>query len=127
MAPLGALTGGAMRIRLVHRQSGRVVAEHLETARTAFERMRGLLGRSSLPEGEGMLIERCSSIHTFFMRFPLDVIFVSPDLVVRKVCRDVRPWRLARAWGARHVFELPAGALEAVAVAPGDSLRIEDT
>jgi len=115
-----------MRIRLVHRQSGRAVAERLEIARTAFERMRGLLGRSSLPEGEGMLIERCSSIHTFFMKFPLDVVFVNADLVVRKVVRHVDPWRFAASFGARHVVELPAGALDRAPLAPGDELATEE-
>lgn len=116
-----------MASRLVHVPSGRVVAERLEFARSHRERMRGLLGRSSLPAGEGLMIERCGSIHTFFMKFALDVLFVSHDLVVRKAYRRVPPWRLAAALGARHVIELPAGALDEIPLAPGDALRLEET
>ena len=115
-----------MTSRLIHEPSGDVLAERLETARTHLERMRGLLGRDSLPPGGGMMIERCSSIHTLFMRFPIDVIFTASDLTVRKALRHVKPWRLAAALGADTVLELPAGTLARTCVAPGDRLRIED-
>jgi len=111
--------------RLIHVTSGRVLAENLEFARTLGRRMRGLLGRDGLPPGGGLMIERCASIHTFFMKFPLDVLFLSDDLTVRRMFRHLKPWRLVVAFGARHVVELPAGALEAADVAPGDRLRIE--
>ncbi len=90
-------------------------------------RMRGLLGRSALPPGGGMLIERCASIHTFFMRFPIDAVFLDAGLVVRKVAPNLKPWRLASCWSAGCVLELPAGALEGVGVAPGDTLRLEES
>ena len=112
-------------IRLVHVQSGCVLADRLEVSRTVLERMRGLLGRRDLAPGGGMMIERCSSIQTFFMRFPIDVIFLDKDLVVRKVIRNLRPWRCAMALGASHVVELPAGTIEQLPVAPGDALCIE--
>jgi len=112
--------------RLVHATSGRVLADKLEFARTVGRRMKGLLGRDCLPQGEGLMIEKCASIHTFFMRFSLDVIFVADDLTVRKLFRRLKPWRLASALGASHVVELPAGTLDTVNVAPGDFLRIED-
>ena len=112
-------------VRLIHVQTGREIAR-LEVARTPLQRMRGLLGRSGLPPGQGMLFERCSSIHMFFMRFALDVIFVNSDWTVRRVVRDLRPWRLAASLGADRVVELAAGALEKIPLAPGDLLRIED-
>jgi len=71
-----------------------------------------------------MLIERCASIHTFFMRFPLDVVFLDADFTVRKVVRGLRPWRLAAMPGAAHVLELPAGRLAHVPVAEGDRLVV---
>lgn len=111
--------------KLIHAGSGTILADRLEFARTPFERMRGLLGRQGLPPGGGMMIERCSSIHTFFMRFPLDVIFLDSEMVVRKVVRRLKPWRLAGSVGARHVVELPAGATDRAPVAPGEALRIE--
>ena len=110
--------------KLIHERSGRAVVEDLEIARRMFSRMRGLLGRASLPPNGGMLIERCASIHTFFMRFPLDVVFLDADFTVRKVVRGLRPWRLAAALGASHVVELPAGRLAEVPVAAGDKLVV---
>jgi hypothetical protein len=112
-------------VRLIHVRTGREIAR-LEIARTPLQRMRGLLGRSRLPPGEGMLFERCSSIHMFFMRFALDVIFVDSDWTVRRVVRNLRPWHLAASSGADRVVELAAGALEETPVAPGDALRIEN-
>jgi len=59
------------------------------------------------------------------MRFPIDVIFVDHDWVVRKVARTVPPWRVVWASGASHVIELPSGTAEKIPVAPGDAIRIE--
>lgn len=115
-----------MAIRLIHKGSGRALAERMEVAETLPARMRGLLGRSSLPAGEGMLIERCWSIHTFFMRFPLDIVFLDAGFVVRKIARRLPPWRIAMAFGARHVVELPAGTLERVPLRTGDRLVAEE-
>ena len=112
-------------VRLVHVRTGREIAR-LEIARSTLQRMRGLLGRSGLPSGQGMLIERCSSIHTFFMKFALDVIFLDSDRAVRRVVRGLRPWRLAGSPGASCVVELAAGALEGTDLAAGDALRIEE-
>ena len=112
-------------VRLIHVRTGREIA-HLEIARTTLQRVRGLLGRSGLPPGQGMLIERCSSIHTFFMKFALDVIFADSNWEVRRVVRDLRAWQLASALGASRVVELPAGALEGSDLAPGDALKIEE-
>ena len=112
-------------IRLIHRETGAVLANRLEVARTLRERMRGLLGRRGLPPGGGLLIENCASIHTFFMRFPIDVVFADADWRVRKLVRRLRPWRVAGAIGAAHVVELPAGTLEQAGAAPGDMMHIE--
>jgi uncharacterized protein len=116
-----------MPSRLIHDPSGTVLVTDLEFPRSLRERMRGLLGRDGLPEGGGMMIERCSSIHMFFMRFPLDVIFLSHDLIVRKVVHNLRPWRMAWSPGARHVVEMAAGALDNVDICKGDQLRIEES
>lgn len=112
--------------RLVHVRSGFALADRLEAARTPLQRMRGLLGRDGLAPGQGMLIEQCSMIHTFFMRFALDVIFLDSDMVIRKAIRGLAPWRLAAALGSRHVVELPEGTLDRVDAAPGDTLQLED-
>ncbi len=69
-----------------------------KVARTLFERMKGLIGTKSLPPGEGMLITRCNSIHTFFMSFTIDATFFDKDGNVVKVVRNIRPWRFF-VWG----------------------------
>ena len=80
---------------------------------TPWERMRGLLGRDGLAPDEGLLIERCSSIHTFFMRFPIDVVYLDAGWRVVKKVTQLTPWRLSGFWGAGHALEVPAGALSA--------------
>ena len=69
-----------------------------KVARTLFERIRGLIGVKSLPPGEGLLILRCNSIHTFFMSFPIDAVFLDRNDRVVKVVRNIRPWRFF-VWG----------------------------
>ena len=80
---------------------------------TPWERMRGLLGRAGLAPGEGLLIERCSSIHTCFMRFAIDVVYLDADWRVVKKVRRLAPWRFSGCRRAAHTLELAAGALEA--------------
>jgi uncharacterized membrane protein (UPF0127 family) len=86
--------------------------------------MRGLLGRSSLPADEGLLIRPAGSIHMLFMRFAIDAVFCDRDLRVVAIRRELRPWRFAAARGARVVVELPTGGASALAV--GDRLVVED-
>ena len=84
--------------------------------------MRGLLGRDRLERGEGLLLRPASSIHTFFMRFPIDAVWLDRNLVVVGVTRDIAPWRTAAQRGARAVLELPAGEAAALGLEPGDRL-----
>jgi uncharacterized protein len=102
---------------------GGIVCERCRVADTFWLRFRGLMGRSSLDPGEGMLFEGNGSIHMFFMRMPLDVVFCDGDLRVVKVVRELKPWRTAGARGARTTIELAAGAAAGVDV--GDVLTIE--
>jgi uncharacterized membrane protein (UPF0127 family) len=87
----------------------RVVVGRCAIARSPVARMRGLLGRRELPSGEGILLRPAGSIHTAFMRFPIDAVFVDGDLEVLRIARELPPWRMAAARGARAVLELPAG------------------
>ena len=78
-----------------------------EVAESAFERMRGLIGRNGLERGKGMLITKCNCIHTLFMRFPIDATFLDrKGNVVKKVC-NIRPWRpwVWGGWRAKSVLE----------------------
>ena len=110
---------------VLRKAGGEVVCERCELADSPLKRMRGLLGRSGLEPGEGMLFRPAGSIHTFFMRFPLDVVFCDRDLVVVGVERDLAPWRMAGRRGAKVVVELAAGA--AAGVEPGDRLFLGDS
>lgn len=88
--------------------------------------MRGLLGRKSLEPGAGLLITRTSSIHTLFMAFSIDAVFLDRDLRVRSVAANVRPFRLAWRFGSRHVLELPAGESARAGITNGSRLSWHD-
>src|SRR5919198_5466211 len=88
---------------------GTVVCERCLLAETPLARMRGLLGRSGLPSGEGLLLRPAASIHTAFMRFAIDVVFLDRANQVLKVASSLEPWRTTACRGARAVLELPAG------------------
>ena len=103
---------------------GGVVCEHGVLADTPLGRMRGLLGRRSLLPGEGLLLKPASSIHTWFMRFPIDVVFLDADLTVLDVRHEVRPWRAALRRGAKSVLELPSGEAARRDLEPGEKLRL---
>jgi uncharacterized membrane protein (UPF0127 family) len=111
---------GALR----NASSPRVVAGTVELAVTRATRRRGLLGRDGLADGHALLIAPCSSIHTWFMRFPIDVIFVKRDGLVLKTRAAIPAWRMAFGWGAYAVVELPAGAVAQAGVAAGDRLEL---
>lgn len=87
--------------------------------------MKGLLGRRSLSWDEGLWLEPASSVHTWFMRFPIDVVFVDRESRVVRIVQALPAWRMAAKRGARSVLELPAGAAERWGLAEGDVLRLE--
>jgi uncharacterized protein len=111
-------------LRLVELKThdGRIACERCLVAEAALTRMRGLLGRSGLGEGEGLLLRPASSIHTFFMRFPIDAVFLGRSGEVLKVAQHLAPWRAARCSGARSVLELPAGESSRRGIEPGVQL-----
>ena len=103
-----------------------LVCERCEIPESSVGRMRGLLGRTELPEGSGMLIDAAPSVMTFFMRFPIDVVFLDRDRKVVGVRHGLRPWRVAGARHAVAALELPAGAAAAAGVDEGGVLVLED-
>jgi uncharacterized protein len=103
-----------------------VVCERCLVASRPLARMRGLLGRSGLDPGEGIYIVPSPSVHTWFMRFPIDVVFVDRDLVVTKVVPELAPWRMTGSRGARATFELRAGEAAARGVEVGSRLELVD-
>lgn len=104
----------------------RVVCERGFVANRALPRMRGLLGRSHLPEGEGLLLEPAYAIHTAFMRFPIDVVFLDSHMRVMKVVDSLPPWRTAGAHQAFSVLELAAGEAGRRGVTVGDRLDVQE-
>ena len=84
--------------------------------------MRGLLGRKELPSGEGILLKPSGSIHTFFMRFPIDVVFLDRELRVVSVSEAVPPWKVRGARGAKAVMELAAGEASRRGLTEGQAL-----
>jgi len=103
-------------------ERGRVVCERCTRARTLAARTRGLLGRRGLEPGEGLLLPRTSSVHTFFMAFRIDVVFLDRRLRVKSVAHDVAPFRIAARLGRGSVLELAAGEARRVGIAPGSVL-----
>jgi len=104
-------------------ENGRVVCNHCTLAADPFTRMKGLLGRRSLPPGQGLLLKPAGSIHTFFMRFPIDAVFLDGERQVVKVAAHLRPWRTAAAGRrARAVLELAAGEASRLGIRTGDVL-----
>jgi uncharacterized membrane protein (UPF0127 family) len=110
----------------VRTADGAIVCERCEIPESAFGRARGLLGRDGLEAGTGMLIDRAGSVHMFFMRFPIDVVFVDRDRKVVGIRHGLRPWRVAGARRAVAALELPAGAAAEAGIEEGDVLALEE-
>jgi uncharacterized protein len=104
----------------LRREDGRIVCERVVVADRAHRRMRGLLGRKYLRQGEGMVLRPGWSIHTAFMRFPIDAIFLDADQVVIKIEHEVGQWRTVSCRGAREVVELSAGECRRRGLEVGD-------
>src|ERR1700758_74699 len=103
----------------------RVVCERGMVANRALPRMRGLLGRRHLPAGEGLLLEPAPAIHTAFMRFPIDVIFLDRSRQVVKLVETLGPWRMASTRRAHAALELAAGQAAARGIELGDRLALD--
>ena len=109
--------------KLLNKTKNQIVATHVEFADTFLKRAIGLLGHKSLDKENCMWFDDCVWIHTFGMRFSLDVIFVDKNMVVKKVLRNVRPGRITMpVFSASSAFEFSAGSLENQNIQPGDQL-----
>lgn len=104
----------------LRREDGRVVAESVVVADSTGRRLRGLLGKKDLPSGHGVLLRPAWSIHTAFMRFPIDVVFLDADQIVVKIVPNLPSFKTASCRGAREVVELRAGECERRGLALGD-------
>ncbi len=113
-------------MQVINQSKHSVVASEVKQARSLWSRFVGLMGRRGLAEGHGLLLEPASSIHTFFMRFPIDLVFIDRGGVVTKVAHDVRPFRVVMGRRSRSVLELSAGAAANAGIEAGDVLAISD-
>ena len=113
-------------MRITNQTRGTLLAGDAREARTFMSRLVGLLGKRSLAPGEALVIDPCTSVHTAFMRFPIDVLYVNRDGEVIKVVPDLKPFRLSAAGSMRcYVIELPSGAAAATGTLVGDRLDLE--
>lgn len=117
-------------VRVVNLDTGREIAARVEVARTFWQRARGLLGRRALPEGEGLLIERCRQIHMVGMTFPIDVLHVqrlsATEGRVARVLAAIQPFRLGPlVWRSDYVIELPAGTAARTGTRAGHRIALE--
>ena len=102
-----------------------VLGETVEVADTSESRRVGLLKHARLAPGSGLWIVPCESVHTFFMKFPIDLVYLDKKRKVRKVRHAVPAWRLSACLTAHSILELPAGTAEKSGTLPGDELLFE--
>lgn len=112
------------RFGLWNRRTGLPIATRLVPAFDSATRRQGLLGRGGLAAGEALVLAPCSAVHTAFMRFPLDLLFLDRAGTVLEAAPGVRPWRIRFAWGGFAVVELAAGALAASETRRGDAVDV---
>ena len=109
---------------LVNQRTDQTLATRVLTAFDSRSRKKGLLGRAALESGSALIIAPCNGIHTWFMRFAIDVVFVTKTGQILKVQHALRPWRLAWATRAFAAIELPAGIAAGLDTVPGDRLAL---
>jgi uncharacterized membrane protein (UPF0127 family) len=110
----------SMELAIV-RQNGDILCRGCVLADTPFSRFRGLMGRKHLGKDEGMLLATWS-IHTSFMRFPIDVVFLDRSFSVLRIVSSLKPWRVAVEWSSHAVLELPAGTTARAGLEAGEEL-----
>jgi uncharacterized protein len=112
-----------MLMRVANLTRNTVVASAVEVADSGPARNKGLLGRKGLEPGTGLWIVPCESVHTFWMQFPIDLIYLDRNHRIKKVRSDVRPWRMSACLSAYSVLELPSGTIRETQTARGDKLE----
>lgn len=125
-ATLAAIPAPATTSEIINETRGTVVCERTELADNPWKRFRGLLGRRELPPGSGMLIVPAPSIHSAFMRFEFDAVFLDREMRVVRLCPRIPPWRTRSARHARSVLELSAGEIEQRGLQVDDQLVVSE-
>ena len=114
-------------MKILNATQGTIIASHARRADSFLSRMVGLLDRRAIQQGEGLIISGCRSIHMLFMKFPIDVIFISRQERVVGLLKGIKPFCLSPVfWKAHAAIELPVGVIENSKTSLGDMVRIED-
>ena len=113
-----------LRLRVTNPTRNTILATCLEQAGTGAKRSKGLLGRKGLPPGGGLWIVPCESVHTFWMQFPIDLVYIDRKKRIKKLRSNVPPWRLSACLSAHSILELPSGTIRNSLTQVGDMLEI---
>lgn len=119
--------GPDIRLRISNLTRRTILASSAELADSGQKRRKGLLGRNTLAPGEGLWILPCEAVHTFGMRFPIDLIYLDRNHHIKKVRSNVRPWRLSACFTAHSVIELASGTIRQTQTQPGDRIEFAST
>ena len=114
-----------MRVLVRNQTRNTVLGDAIDVADSSAKRRTGLLKHTGLAPGEGLWIVPCESVHTFFMKFAIDLVYVDRKHRVRKVRHAVPPWRMSACLAAHSIIELPAGMARETGTQAGDELAIE--
>ena len=110
-------------LKILNRTRQTILAHRVEVADHGAARRKGLLGRDGLPVGEGLWIVPCESVHTFGMKFPIDLVYLDRNKKVKKIRNGVPPWRLSACLSAHSVVELASGTIQMTQTRAGDKLE----
>jgi uncharacterized protein len=124
-APRQACYKGSLKIVVRNQTRNTILADAAEVADTSEKRRTGLLKHNRLEPGQGLRIIPCESVHSFFMKFVIDLVYLDRNKKVRKVRHRMVPWRLSACLSAHSILELPAGVVEATGTQEGDQLEME--
>ncbi len=120
------LYSSRLKLRVTNKTRGTLLGNAIDIADSSAKRRTGLLKRTGLKPGEGLWIVPCESVHTFFMKFAIDLVYLDRSRKVRKTRSAVPPWRMSACFSAHSIIELPAGAVEQSKTQPGDELQIDE-
>jgi len=112
-------------MKIVNKNNNNVLADNVVLANTPLSRMAGLLGKKELAKGQALILDPCNSIHTFFMRFPIDVLFLDKSNRIVKAVSSIKAFRLTHIYfRAKFAVELPAGTIASTSTQEGHTLSL---
>lgn len=113
-----------MKVSVQNLTRDTLLGDSIVVADTSATRRTGLLKNESLPPGEGLWIVPCEAVHSFFMKFAIDILYLDRNKKVRKAVRSLPPWRISGCLVAHSTLELPAGTIESTGTQAGDQLEV---